>query len=75
MTIEDLLVDQACRRQHIGQNLVRAAEIIARTRDCHAIEVSSDFEREESHRFWQALGYKRLAYQFRKVLASKGDRQ
>ncbi len=75
MTIEDLVVDQVYRRQHIGQNLVRAAEIIGRTRDCYAIELSSDFQREESHRFWKALGYKRLAYQFRKVVASKGGRQ
>lgn len=75
MIIEDLIVDRGHRRQHFGHQLVRAAEQVAQGRHCHAVELSSDLHRKESHAFGEAIGYKRLAYQFRKVLASKGDRQ
>lgn len=75
MIIEDLIVDRGHRRQHFGQQLVRAAERVAQDRRCRAIELSSDLYREESHTFWEATGYKRLAYQFRKVFASNGGRE
>ena len=71
MIIEDLIVDRGHRRQHIGQQLVGAAERVAQGRHCRTIELSSDLHREESAAFWEAVGYKRLAYQFRKVLAHK----
>lgn len=75
MIIEDLIVDHGHRRQHFGQQLVRAAEQVAQARHCHAVELNSDLYREDSHAVWEATGYKRLAYQFRKVLASEGGRQ
>ena len=69
MIIEDLIVDEAHRRQGIGARLVRWAEDVARRRGCHGIELSSDLPREDTHGFWEGLGYQRLAYQFRKQLS------
>jgi predicted N-acetyltransferase YhbS len=69
MIIEDLIVDEAHRRQGIGGRLVQLAEDVARRRGCRGIELSSDLPREETHQFWEGLGYRRLAYQFRKQLS------
>ena len=68
MIIEDLIVDEKYRRRGIGSRLVRLAEEIAQQRNCHDIELNSDLYREETHRFWEAIGYERKAYQFRKMI-------
>jgi GNAT superfamily N-acetyltransferase len=68
MVIEDLIVDAAHRRRGIGKRLVELAEEIARERGCRGVELSSDLFREETHEFWQALGYEAKASQFRKTL-------
>ncbi len=68
MIIEDLIIDKNYRRRGIGTQLVQLAEEIARQRDCHSIELNSDLYRKETHRFWEALGYERKAYQFRKLI-------
>ena len=68
MQVEDLIVDERFRRQGIGQRMVGLAEEIARRRDCTSIELNSDLYREETHRFWQAMGYQIEAYQLRKAL-------
>jgi GNAT superfamily N-acetyltransferase len=70
MQIEDLIVDGRFRRQGIGQRMVGLAEELARRRGCAAIELSSDLYREETHKFWQAMGYEIEAYQLRKALES-----
>jgi len=48
--------------------LVELSEEIAQERGCHAIELSSDVHRKETHRFWEELGYEGKAYQFRKAI-------
>lgn len=68
MIIEDLIVDENYRRKGIGTQLVRLAENIARQLGCLNIELNSDLCRKETHRFWEAIGYERNAYQFRKVI-------
>ena len=68
MIIEELIVDEAHRREGLGTRLVRRAEQIACERGCSAIELSSDLLRDETHEFWHVLGYNRLAWQFRKSL-------
>jgi len=67
MTIEDLIVDENYRRKGIGTQLVQLAENIARQQGCLNIELNSDLYRKGTHRFWEAIGYERNAYQFRKV--------
>ena len=68
MQIEDLVVDEKCRRQGIGQRMVGIAEELAMRRGCCAVELNSDLYREETHRFWEAMGYEIEAYQLRKAL-------
>ena len=68
MQIEDLIVDERFRRQGIGQRMVGLAEAMARRRNCRSIELNSDLYREETHKFWQAMGYQIEAYQLRKSI-------
>jgi GNAT superfamily N-acetyltransferase len=68
MIIEDLVVDEAHRRRGVGQRLVELAERIACQRGCRGVELSCDLHRVQTHRFWEAAGYQREAYQFRKTL-------
>jgi GNAT superfamily N-acetyltransferase len=68
MQIEDLVVDEKYRRQGIGQRMVGIAEELAMRRGCCAVELNSDLYREETHRFWEAMGYEIEAYQLRKAL-------
>jgi len=68
MIIEDLIVDENYRRKGVGTQLVRLAENMARQQGCLNIELNSDLYRKETHRFWEAIGYERNAYQFRKVI-------
>jgi GNAT superfamily N-acetyltransferase len=65
--IEDLVVDTGHRGEGIGAALVRFVEDkIVQETGVRAIEVHSDFHREEAHTFWESIGYCRLAFQFRK---------
>jgi GNAT superfamily N-acetyltransferase len=68
MIIEDLIVDETHRKESIARRLVEYAEQLARERGCRAIELSSDLHHQGTHQFWEALGYDRCAYQFRKEL-------
>ena len=68
MLIEDLVVEEKYRRQGIGQRMVGLAEEMAMRRGCCAVELNSDLFREETHRFWEAMGYEIEAYQLRKAL-------
>jgi ribosomal protein S18 acetylase RimI-like enzyme len=56
----------------IGKALLRAAEEHLRDRGCGDVRVSSGLQREEAHRFYEAAGYAKTGYRFRKVLAEDG---
>jgi GNAT superfamily N-acetyltransferase len=68
MIIEDLIVKETHRREGVARRLVEYAEQLARECGCRAIELTSDLHRHGTHQFWEALGYDRCAYQFRKGL-------
>lgn len=68
MLIEDLVVDAKFRRQGVGQRMVGLAEEMAMRRGCCTVELNSDLYREDTHRFWEAMGYEIEAYQLRKPL-------
>lgn len=59
--ITDLLVDTAARRSGLGRALVSAAEEWASQHALHTVVVRSNVVRTESHPFYEALGYQRMA--------------
>lgn len=57
------------QRRGIGKALVAAAEEYFRAQGVTDIRVSSGLHREEAHRFYEALGYRKTGYRFRKSTA------
>jgi GNAT superfamily N-acetyltransferase len=57
LRIESLVVAAGARGTGAGRLLVRAAEKLARSWDCHAIEVTSSRHREGAHAFYRRLGF------------------
>ncbi|MFT3841486.1 MAG: GNAT family N-acetyltransferase [Myxococcaceae bacterium] len=56
--IVGLVVDSARRREGLGRALVARAEQWAKERGLPKLRVRSNVTREESHRFYPALGFK-----------------
>ena len=66
--IEDLVIEEKFRNKGIGKKLVEFVEQQIKQEGIRGIELSSDFHRNQAHKFWERMGYKKLAYQFRKTL-------
>jgi len=58
-----LVVDSAARRGGLGRMLVKAAEEWAAARGLAVLTVRSNVAREQSHPFYEALGYSRAKTQ------------
>lgn len=61
--IMGLIVDPDVRRRGIGESLVKTAEQWAASRSVPTISVRSNVMRDESHAFYEVLGYARLKTQ------------
>lgn len=61
-----LVVSDSARRHGVGRRLMERAADLARGEDCEGIELTSAIrpEREASHQFYEALGYRRTSYRF-----------
>jgi GNAT superfamily N-acetyltransferase len=57
LRIESLVVTAGSRGGGAGRLLIKAAESLARSWDCHAIEVTSSRQREGAHAFYRRLGF------------------
>jgi GNAT superfamily N-acetyltransferase len=68
-----LVVDRAARRRGTGRSLLSAAERWARRRNLTVITVRSNVTRQESHPFYEQLGFARTKTQhvYRKPLAAE----
>jgi len=58
-----LVVSQSRRGAGLGRALVAEAERWARARGCPRLRVRSNVIREDAHRFYDALGYRRVKRQ------------
>lgn len=69
--IEELIVGEGCRGQGIGKKLMRFVEDRLREQGITGVELTSDLRRNNTHRFWEHLGYQRRAFQFRKRMRQR----
>jgi aminoglycoside 6'-N-acetyltransferase I len=61
-----LVVRSGARQQGIGRMLVEQALDWARSAGCEGVELTSGIrpEREDAHRFYEGLGFRRTSYRF-----------
>lgn len=61
--VEDLVVDQAGRGRGIGRAMMEF--VMARAQaGCYKLVLSSNLEREDAHRFYDAIGFRRHGVSF-----------
>jgi len=73
--IGGLVVDREHRRQGIGEALMAEAEAWVRTQGCGVLRLWSSTSRAPAHRFYTALGYRKVKtqYSFVKPLDERGE--
>jgi GNAT superfamily N-acetyltransferase len=57
-TVESVRVDAKYRGQGVGKELMKWAINRAREEDCFAVQLTTNAEREDAHRFYENLGFK-----------------
>jgi ribosomal protein S18 acetylase RimI-like enzyme len=70
-----LVVVQRLRRSGSGRALIAAAEKDFVNRNVTRVTLTTRFERDEAHRFYEALGYSRTGFRFAKNLARASKEQ
>jgi glucosamine-phosphate N-acetyltransferase len=70
--VDELVVDEGCRKRGIGSALLEAAITFAAARGCARIELDSAFARKRAHRFYESFGFDKRAFLFSKELAIAG---
>lgn len=65
MLLENLYVDQCCRKQGIGGELIKTAIDFARKYNCYKIIATSRLSKNFIHSWYQKLGFKKFGYEFR----------
>jgi len=69
MVVEDVVVDEAYRKNGVGRELMSYIEETARNGDCSYIMLITDNDRHEANEFYKSLGYSSHEYRaFKKHL-------
>ena len=66
--IENVHVRHDRRSHGIGAQLIAACEELARARDCRRVQLTSNVQRVDAHRFYDRLGYQASHKGFKKSL-------
>ena len=73
--ISALVIEESSRGSGIGQQLLQAAERLARDKQCAQIELSSSEKRIRAHQFYENNGYKEVRKRFVKHLSEPPARE
>ncbi len=68
--VEAVRVAAELRSRGIGAQLMAQAEQLARERGCRLVQLTSDLQRADAHRFYTRLGYAASHAGFKKPLAA-----
>jgi (aminoalkyl)phosphonate N-acetyltransferase len=66
--IQELFVDSEYRNQKIGENLVNEVEKIITARGSYFLEVTTNHDRIDTHRFYKKCGFEQTHVKFTKNL-------
>ena len=62
--IEDVVVSQNFQRQGIGKKMMEFAMKLCKEKNCYKVSLSSQLKRENSHKFYESIGFKIHGYSF-----------
>lgn len=62
--VEEVVVDPQQQGRGIGTAMMRHAMDVAREKRCYKLVLSSNAKREQAHRFYERLGFRRQGYAF-----------
>ncbi len=62
--VEDVVVHPSRQGRGIGKQMMQFAMDRCRDKGCYKLALSSNIVREEAHRFYDSLGFKRHGYSF-----------
>jgi GNAT superfamily N-acetyltransferase len=62
--LEEVVVDNTLRGKGIGKKMMDYAHDLCRQYGCYKMTFSSNLKREDAHRFYASLGFKRHGYSF-----------
>lgn len=63
--LEGMVVDEKSRSRGVGTRLTEKAIELARSHNCYKIIFTSGFDRENTHKFYEKLGFKKWGFEFR----------
>ncbi len=62
--VEDVVVDSKYRSKGIGRKMMEYAMDFCREKRCYKLALSSNIHREDAHKFYENLGFKKHGYSF-----------
>ena len=62
--IEHVVVSQSLQGQGIGKQMMKFAIEICKEKSCYKVSLSSNIKRENAHRFYEGIGFKKHGYSF-----------
>ena len=68
MEPDHVVIDSKHRNKGYGEKLMKWTHNYAQSVGCEAAELNSYINNPKSHKFYENLGYKKLAYHFLKIL-------
>jgi len=66
--IFDLVTDSQFRGENFGKEMLEYLEVYAKTAMCENVVLSSNFERERAHKFYEKRGFNKKSFLFLKQL-------
>ena len=66
--ILEFIIDEDCRNKGIGKQMIEQAISIAKEQGCDQIELDSNQERKNAHRFYEREGFTNTHYKFVKSI-------
>ena len=62
--VEDVIVERRARGHGVGRGMMEFAMNRARAKGCYKLMLSSNVQRGDAHRFYEALGFEKHGYSF-----------
>lgn len=66
--VENVVVDDRCRRQGVGRRLMEEVVERCRAQGCYKIQLLSQQHRSGAHAFYESMGFQATAVGFRRYL-------